>query len=184
MTLKCSLVCLLLLLLTPLSATGQGTASPQTPAELVATYEALADTILAADQAEEDLVKAILSTTYGHAMAEKRKAEAKIAAGQSARSELENLAALVSQLGNEGDSAVAGVRKRLVEGGHHHNAKGEEQGIYDEGFVIVTRAAKKVFLEAATEIGRLMRSPSAEALNAQWQKVEKQFADLMRGEGH
>jgi hypothetical protein len=162
---------------------GQGSTEARTPPELVATYEALADTILAADKAEEGLVEAILSTTYGHALAAKKRAEQKIQAGESARAELENLAALVAQLGNEGDSAVAGVRKRLVEGGHHHNAKGEEQGIYDEGFVIVTRAAKKVFLEAATEIGKMIRSPSNEGLNVQWVKVEKQFAELMKGSG-
>ncbi len=36
---------------------------------------------------------------------------------------------------NEGDNAIAGIRKRLVEGGHHHNAAGEEQGIFEEGYV-------------------------------------------------
>jgi riboflavin biosynthesis pyrimidine reductase len=165
-------------------ATGLGFAQPAmqsaTPKELVAAYDSLADTILSADKAEENLVLAILSTTYGHAIAGKAKAEAKIAAGESARLELESVAALVSQLGNEGDSAVAGVRKRLVEGGHHHNSKGEEQGLYDEGFVIVTRSAKKVFLEAATEIGRLARTPSAQSLQEAWQKVDKQYQDLMK----
>jgi riboflavin biosynthesis pyrimidine reductase len=152
----------------------------ETPKELVAAYSSLADTILSADKAEENLVLAILSTTYGHAMAAQKRAGARIAAGESATAELESLAALVSQLGNEGDSAVAGVRKRLVEGGHHHNAKGEEQGLYDEGFVIVTRAAKRVFLAAATEIGRMTRTPNAERLNGAWQKVEKQYQDLMK----
>ncbi|UCF38286.1 MAG: hypothetical protein JSU96_05395 [Acidobacteriota bacterium] len=170
-------VCLL-----PLFAQEQS--EPRTPVELVATYEALADTILAADRAEEDLVKGILATTYGHAQAARRQAEAKIAAGEDSRSALEALAAYVSQLGNEGDSAVAGVRKRLVEGGHHHNAKGEEEGIYDEGFVIVTKAAKKVFLDAATEIGRSSREPSVEKLNAAWSKVEKEYKDLMASVAH
>jgi len=160
---------------------GQRGADPRTPAELVATYEALADTILAADKAEEGLVEAILATTYAHAATLKQQVESKVKAGETPRTELENLAALVSQLGNEGDSAIAGVRKRLVEGGHHHNAKGEEKGVYDEGYVIVTRAAKKVFLRSATEIGRLQRSPNTNRLNSEWQKVEKEYKELMKG---
>ena len=160
-------------------ALAQNSMEPQTPKELVATYEALADTILSVDRAEEDLVAAILSTTFAHAHAAKMKADAKIKAGGDARKEVENLAAFVSQLGNEGDSAVAGVRKRLVEGGHHHNAMGEQKGIYDEGFVIVTRAAKKVFLDAAMAIGQLSRSPSVESLNTQWDIVAKEYKRLM-----
>jgi len=159
---------------------GQSAMETATPKDLVATYDALADTILASDKAEERLVLAILSTTYGHATAARAKAEARIAAGETARGELEALATFVSQLGNEGDSAVAGVRKRLVEGGHHHNSKGEEDGLYDEGFVIVTKAAKRVFLEAATEIGRMARNPSVEALDTAWGKVEAQFHELMK----
>ena len=77
---------------------------------------------------------------------------------------------------------MAGIRKRLVEGGHHHNAAGERQGAYDEGFVIVTRAAKKVFLDSAAAIGRLGGSPDPEALDAQWKKVQAQFSELMESE--
>lgn len=173
----------LVFLVAVVPAAAQSQMKPETPPELVQTYEAIADAILSTDEAEENLVKAILSTTYGHAMSAKKRCDAKIAAGEDARTDLEHLAAYVSQLGNEGDSAVAGVRKRLVEGGHHHNAMGEQEGLYDEGFVIVTRAAKKVFLQAATEIGKLMRSPNAEALNAQWAKVDAEFKALMKAEG-
>ncbi len=127
-------------------------------------------------------MQAILSTTFAHAMASKARAESKMAAGQSARVEIESLASLVAQLGNEGDSAVAGVRKRLVEGGHHHNAKGEEQGLYDEGFVIVTKAAKQVFLGAATAIGKMARSPNADRLDAQWKIVADQYNELMKSD--
>jgi len=156
----------------------QATTVSTTPKELVAAYENLADTILAAKKTERELVRSILASTYNHAEAVFARAKSKIQAGQDARSEVEGLAALVGQLGNEGDAAVAGVRKRLVEGGHHHNAAGEQRGIYDEGFVIVTRAAKKVFLDAASDIGKLAGSPNASALESQWQKVKPQFAAL------
>ena len=53
------------------------------------------------------------------------------------------MAADVAQIGTEGDSAVAAVRKRLIEAGQHHNAAGEAQGVYDEGYVIVTRRPRQ-----------------------------------------
>lgn len=163
----------------PLESAVAQSSPPGTPPELVRSYETLADVILGAKQTEKNLVAAILATTYGHAQAALAQAKADIQAGRDARASLERLAAFVSQLGNEGDAAVAGVRKRLLEGGHHHNAKGEEQGIYDEGFVIVTRAAKKVFLDAAGEIGKLVRSPDVGALDKIWSKVEKEYKSLL-----
>lgn len=159
-----------------------GAAEPDTsgtPAPLVSTYRSLADAILAVKESESNLVKSILATTYGHAEAALAQARGKIKARQPAKAELEKLAALVSQLGNEGDNSVAGIRKRLLEGGHHHNAEGEKQGVYDEGFVIVTRSAKKVFLDAAGAIGRLAASPDSAALEAEWQKVARQYSELM-----
>lgn len=158
--------------------------SAATPPELVKSYETLADVILGAKQTERNLVLSILATTYGHAQAALGQAKGKIAQKQDARVELERLAAYVSQLGNEGDAAVAGVRKRLLEGGHHHNAKGEEQGIYDEGFVVVTRTAKKAFLDSATEIGKMTRNPDSGALDKVWAKVDAQFKELSKSGGN
>jgi hypothetical protein len=157
----------------------QGAEATGTPRELVNAYASLADTILAAKKTEWGLVQSILATTYGHAQAALAGARSRIQSGKDARADLEKLASLVSQLGNEGDAAVGAVRKKLVEGGHHHHAAGEQQGLYDEGFVIVTRAAKKVFLDAAGKIGRMAAAPDAAALDAEWQKVAKQYADLM-----
>jgi len=151
-----------------------------TPTELVTAYSSLADTILAAKKTEWNLVRSILATTYGHAQATLADVRSKLKAGQSAKADLEKLAGLVSQLGNEGDAGVAGVRKRLVEGGHHHHADGEQQGIYDEGFVVVTKAAKKAFLDSASQIGKMAASPDPKALDAEWQKVKTQYAALGR----
>jgi hypothetical protein len=105
-------------------------------------------------------------------------ARGKMKGGKDAKPALEKVAALISQMASEGDASVAGVRKRLVEGGHHHHAAEEQQGIYDEGFVIVTRTAKKVFLDAAGKIGRLGQAPDLAAVEAEWQKVAKQYAEL------
>jgi hypothetical protein len=152
----------------------------------VSTYSSLADTLLGARATEANLVHAILATTYGHAQAALAAANAKVQAKQDARAEIEGLAALVAQLGNEGDASVAAVRKRLVDAGHHHHHHADDQSKeeYDEGFVLVTKAAKKVFLDASKEIGKLAGSPSTSALDAQWQKVTAQFQASCEGAKH
>lgn len=149
-----------------------------TPAEMVAAYAALADTILGANKAEEKLVHSILAATYGHAQAELARARQALKASDlaTARAAVENVATAVGQIGTEGDNAVAGVRKRLLDGGHHHNAAGEAQGIYDEGYVVVTRAAKQAFLDSSKAIAMLAREPKADALDAEWKKVEAAWA--------
>jgi hypothetical protein len=154
--------------------------APATPEELVSTYNSLADGILALNKSEKNIVNAILATAYRHAEGEVNKALAKVKAGQPAKEEIEAAAALVSQLGNEGDAAVAGIRKRLVEGGHHHNAAGEQQGIFDEGFVVVTRNAKKDFLAAAGDLGKMAGAPTADGLAATWGKVASRYAELRK----
>jgi len=154
------------------------TRPPATPPEMVAAYEALADAILAADKTEDKLVRAILAATYGHAQAELGRARQALKANDAAgaKSAVGNLAAAVGQIGTEGDNAVAGVRKRLLEGGHHHNAAGEAQGIYDEGYVIITKVAKQAFLESSKALGMLAKEPKADALEAEWKKVEAAWA--------
>lgn len=168
-------VCLALAL--PPSAAAQGR-PPATPAEMVAAYDALADTILGANKTERKLVLSILAATYAHAQSELGRARQALKAGDGAgaRTAVENLASAVGQIGTEGDNAVAGIRKRLLEGGHHANSEGEAQGIYDEGYVIVTKAAKQAFLEPSRALAMLARDPKADALEAEWKKVEGAWA--------
>jgi hypothetical protein len=149
-----------------------------TPPEMVATYDALADIILGSRKGEERLVRSILAAHYGHAQSELGRARAALKAGDAAgaKAAVENLATAVGQIGTEGDNAVAGIRKRLLEGGHHHNAAGEAQGLYDEGYVVITKAAKAAFLEASKGLAMLAREPKADALDAEWKKVEAAWA--------
>lgn len=153
-----------------------------TPKELVSSYNSLADAILAVKATEANLVRSILATAYAHAQADLGRARRALAAGRKdgAVEAIEALAAHVAQLGAEGDNAVAGIRKRLLEGGHHHNAAGEAQGVFDPGFVIVTKAAKKAFLDASRAIGRLASTANADALAAEWAKVEATWASLQK----
>ncbi len=73
------------------------------------------------------------------------------------------------------------IRKRLLDGGHHHNAAGEAQGIFDEGFVIVTKEAKKSFLDSAVAIGKSMAAPTADGLSAEWAKVKATWEQAREG---
>jgi hypothetical protein len=103
---------------------------------LVETYDKIADGILAAKHAESAVVRAILATHRGHG-------EAAATAGR-----WDEAAAQTALWANEGDNAVGGIRKRLLEGGHHHNAEGEAKGIFEPGYVVVTVEAKKKALAA------------------------------------
>jgi hypothetical protein len=155
--------------------------APATPAEIVATYSSLADAILAVKKTEHELVLAMLAGTFRHAEAKLNQASAKIGAGQAAKDEVEAVAALVSQMGNEGDNSVAAIRKRLLDGGFHHNAAGEAQGIFDEGFVIVNKEAKKAFLASAVAFGKMTSNATAAGLAAEWEKVKATWAGLNKG---
>jgi hypothetical protein len=163
-------------------AAAQGSSQPATPAEMVATYNTLADGILALKSTESNLVRSILSAAYAHGQVQLDRAQKAIAANDAAaaRGAVEALAADVAQLATEGDNAVGAVRKRLLQGGHHHNAAGEAQGIYDEGFVVVTKAAKQRLLESSRAIAALSRDAKAPALEAEWKKVQAVFTDLMK----
>jgi len=121
----------------------------ETRKSLVDSYSTLADTILGAKKTESNLVRVIL---------EQHAARAKMAFNAE---RWEDSAAQMALFANEGDNQIGGVRKRLVEGGHHHNAEGEAKGIYDEGFVLVTKeqkaaalAASQALLDAKEEVGR------------------------------
>jgi hypothetical protein len=153
-----------------------------TPKEIVATYNSLADGILALKRTEENVAKSILAATLGHGQGALAAAQRAIGAGdaKAARDAVEILAADAGQLATEGDNAVGAVRKRLLEGGHHHNAAGEAQGLYEEGYVVVTRAAKAKLLESSRAIGAMAAAPKADALAAEWKKVQGIVDELLK----
>ena len=109
----------------------------ETSRPAVDTYGAIADSILSTKAAEKGIVKTILD---GHMHA---------AAGAMKRGDHEAVAANMALFANEGDNAIGGIRKRLLEGGHHHNAEGEAKGIYEPGYVVVTKEAKAKCLAAS-----------------------------------
>lgn len=153
-----------------------------TPTEVVATYNSLADGILALKRTEENLCRSILATANGHGHAALDRAQKAIAAGdaKAAQAALESVAADVAQMGTEGDNAVGAIRKKLIEAGQHHNSAGEAQGIFDEGFVIVTRAAKAKLLDSSRVFSQQARAPKADAVDAEWKKVQAVVQELLK----
>lgn len=113
----------------------------ETPKALVAAYSALADAIIALDKAEEGFVASLLDGHRHGAMAHFKGERFEMAAAEAIL------------FANEGDNAIAGIRKRLLDEGHHHHA--DDSGptsTYEPGFVIVTRVAKTRVLELAPAI--------------------------------
>jgi hypothetical protein len=133
-------------------------AAQETPPSLVAAYESLADTILDLRQAEGDFVRALLD---GHLHA---------ARALKAQGQWQGMAAQMALFANEGDNAIGGVRKRLLAGGHHFNAEGEDQGIFEPGYVVVTKEAKRKLLAASTA---LRQATDDAARMAAWSDFEE-----------
>lgn len=140
-------------------------AAQKTPRPLTDAYGALADTILSMRDAESSLVRSVLDYHF-------RRAERAKAGG-----DWKEVAAEMALFANEGDNTVAGIRKRLLEGGHHFNAAGEEAGMFEEGFVVVTRKAKKKILDASAAI----RTGDAAGRDEAWTSFVK-IAEGLQGE--
>ena len=128
-----------------------------TPAPMAATYSSLADAILALKATEAGFVHALLDGHY-HA-----------AAAYVGRGDFGKAAAEMALFANEGDNAIGGVRKRLVEGGHHHHADAEAEGIYEPGYVVVTREAKAQGLALSA---KMRGAGDATAAKAVWAEFE------------
>jgi len=157
-------------------------APPATPAELSATYGSIADVIIAAKKAEAGIVSGILESSYGHAQGRIAAAKAAMKGGNAAgaTAAVESVASLVGQMATEGDSSVAAIRKRLLDNGHHHHAKEEQQGIYDEGYVVVTKVAKMALLASSKAFGAMAKAPTEAGLDAEWAKVQATYASLKK----
>jgi hypothetical protein len=141
----------------------------ETMPAMVDTYSALADTILSVRRAEENLVRAVLE---GHRHA----AVAKYGAGDYG-----GAAAEIALFANEGDNAIAGVRKRLVAGGHHHHNQSSDENAseFDPGFVIVNRATKASLLDASAQV---RKAPEEAAARDAWESFIATSEALLHAE--
>ena len=146
------------------------TSAPQaTPAPTVATYSTLADTILALKQTEANFIRSVLAMHY-------HGAESYAKVGESGKA-----AAEMALFANEGDNAMAGVRKRLLEGGHHHHHHSDDTSDeeFDPGFVVVTRKAKEAIMGASAA----MRGAGDDAARtAAWEGFRAVAEPLLAGQ--
>ena len=134
--------------LLPVSAVAQ-----KTPSGMVETYDALADMILSVKRAEVGFIRALLG---GYMDAARMDFENRDYAGAAANMAL---------FANEGGNAIAGIRKRLVEGGHHHHhhASDDDTSDFDQGYVIVDKAHKAALIEAAAQMRQAKKKAAAKA---------------------
>ena len=51
--------------------------------------------------------------------------------------------------------------------------------MYEEGYVVVTRAAKKAFLQSASRMGKLAADPDAQSLDDAWGQVAVRYRGLL-----
>ena len=137
----------------------------ETRKSFVDTYSAVADTILGSKKAEAGVVRSILESHHG------------VAHRAFQAGKFDECAAEMALFANEGDNQVGGIRKRLLAGGHHHNAEGESKGIYEEGFVIVTKVAKKSCLDAAAA---LQAAGDESGRKAAWSAFDAAAAPLIK----
>jgi hypothetical protein len=142
-------------------------AAQQTPTSVVAAYDALANGILALNHAEEQIVRAILTSHRDAANA------------LAGKGEWEKAAAEIALFASEGDNAVGGIRKRLLEGGHHHNAASEEAGTFEPGYVLVTRQAKQRGLAIASA---LRQAKTGEERSKAWSDFAALVKEVLGGE--
>lgn len=137
-----------------------------TPKAIAKTYESIADSILAAKATEANFIKLVLTHHYHGAR------------GNFEAGKFEQAAADMALFANEGDNAIAGTRKRLVDGGHHHHADGEAKGIYETGFVIVTKAGKAQILAASAALRQAKSADEQKKAFDDFEKIAKSLIDL------
>ena len=155
---------LTVVIVTVLALCAMPTLAQKTPTSIVEAYDALADTILALRATEHGFVRSMLDGHRHAAMVRYQQGDWQAAAAE------------IALFANEGDNGIGGVRKRLLEGGHHFNADGEDQGIFEPGYVVVTSDAKKKLLAVSAA---LRQATDDAARAAAWADFEMISAELL-----
>lgn len=136
-----------------------GDSSKMMTESAAATYEHLATAIIEIRATENNLVQGILMHHY--ALASRNLAAA--AEGGDMKSHLEEAAAAVTNIANEGDKQVQAVRQRLLKAGHHHHTDSETQ----DDYIFVDSKEKKELLALAGQIAKVSDAAGAKAASGE-----------------
>ena len=124
-----------------------------------ATYEHLANAIIAIEATEDELVRSIL---IGYHSAAQAHLKAAIRDEPGRAGHLEAAAAEVANIANEGDKRIQSIRQRLAKAGHTHNTDVETKGDY----MFVTNREKKELLDVAAKVVKASANTEIEALGS------------------
>lgn len=149
-------------------------AADENPEEgiLAQTYEHLAKSIIELREAENGLVKTII--TNHHMMALHYFALA--SAGEDVAGNLEAAAGEITKIASEGGKAVLAVRQSLVEAGHHHHHH-HNDAESESDYIFIDDDEKKALLDHAGFVARLGGSATTEQI----MEAQKKLDSLVEG---
>jgi hypothetical protein len=130
-----------------LVSTGLVSADPSLDAAVV-SYEHLSTVIIEVRKTEDQVVNTILRRHYA-AAAEHFKAAGAQASGRGKH--LEEAAAEITNIANEGDKRVQAIRQRLAKAGHTHNTDADTK----EDYMFIDSKEKKALLALAKKVAQL-----------------------------
>ena len=167
----CFLAGAALMVLAPLSSVASSKVNPA--ADGAAVYQKIADAILAANDAEEAVVRQILHAERDAAMAALDRACTKSGTAEDMRTAGDR----IGDFATEGGAAVEPIRNRLLQGGPHHNADDTgPEAKYDEGYVVLTRKLKQEALDLAKRAAKAGSSDKIDTAEAT--AIRDAFSDL------
>jgi len=133
-----------------------------------ATYEHLATAIIEIEKTEDELVKSIL---IGHHTVAQNQLRTAVLDPQGRVRHLEEAAAEITNIANEGDKRIQAVRQRLAKAGHTHNTDMETKADY----MFITNREKKGLLDLASRIGRAGATATAADLEGLAADLAREF---------
>jgi hypothetical protein len=133
-----------------------------------ATYENLANAIIAIEKTEDELVKTIL---MGYHAAAQRHLRMGMRDEANRKAHFEAAAAEISNIANEGDAAIRAIRQRLAQAGHTHNTDVETK----EDYLFVASREKKELLALAQKVAQMGDDASPDAIRQAFTELGELF---------
>jgi hypothetical protein len=110
---------------------------------MAATYESLANAIIAIRETEDNLVRDILTMAADAAVEHLEMAAS--TEGTDRKKHIEMAAKEITNVAMEGDKRIQAIRQRLLKAGHHHHTDAETE----EDYMFIDSGERKGMLELA-----------------------------------